>query len=220
VPVQDLGLKDISQRARIGSTEMKIGLLGSHQTRNAACAAVGMRAIGVNDEAIARGLESTLWPGRFEIVFEQPLIVLDGAHNAAGMRMLVQTWRAFLAARFGWSTKEMSGRARLVFAAAADKDVTEMAELLRPLTRDVLLVRLANERGADPLRLSPAFGDLPCSIHNSAAAAWAEVAGGPHAEVVLVTGSLFLVGEMLARRESSSEEYRLNERLEILPAAR
>lgn len=232
--VEDLGQRGHRQIARIDGHEFALGLVGPHQVRNAACAVEAMWLIrsglieaerereelyAVSGEAIARGLEATVWPGRFEILSEKPLIVLDGAHNPAGMKMLVETWRAFLASRYGWSPAEIDGRAHLVFASVADKDISEMVPLLRPLAKEVSLVRLANERGADPALLASAFAGLPCARYDSAADAWQNLASAPAESVTLITGSLFLVGEMLARRQGNGEEYCLNERLEKLTAA-
>ena len=164
-------------------------------------------------------LAGTVWPGRFEILSEKPLIVLDGAHNPAGIAMLVETWRAFLAARYGWSARETDARAHLVFASVADKDISDMAQLLRPLAREVSLVRLANERGAEPLLLEPSFAGLPCACYDSVTDVWHDLVSSPES-IILITGSLFLVGEMLARRQGNAEEYRLNERLEKYAATR
>jgi dihydrofolate synthase/folylpolyglutamate synthase len=179
-----------------------------------------MRQLKISEAAIARGFESTLWPGRFEILLEKPLIVLDGAHNPAGVKMLVETWRAFLAARYGWSAHETDSRTRLVFASVADKDISEMAQLLRPLVREVSLVRLANERSAEPALLAPFFAGLPCACYDSVTAVWRDLATADPETATLITGSLFLVGEMLALRQGNAEEYRLNERLEKLTATR
>jgi dihydrofolate synthase/folylpolyglutamate synthase len=218
--VKDLGLRGTKQRAEIDGHEFALGLIGPHQVSNAACAVAAMRQLKISEEAIARGLESTVWPGRFEILLEKPLIVLDGAHNPAGVKMLVETWRAFLAARYGWSAHETDSRARLVFASVADKDISEMAQLLRPLAREVSLVRLANERSAEPALLAPSFAGLPCICYDSVSAVWQDLATADPQTVTLITGSLFLVGEMLARRQGDGEEYRLNERLEKLTATR
>ena len=222
--VEDLGQRGHKQIARIDGHEFALGLVGPHQIRNAACAVEAMWQIRANehaisDEAIARGLEATVWPGRFEILSEKPLIVLDGAHNPAGMKMLVETWRTFLAARYGWSPAEIEGRAHLVFASVAEKDISEMAPLLRPLAKEVSLVRLANERGAEPALLASAFAGLPCACYDSVAGAWQNLAKAPVESVTLITGSLFLVGEMLARRQENGEEYCLNERLEKATAS-
>ncbi len=135
------------------------------------------------------------------------------------MKMLVETWRTFLAARYGWSPAEIEGRAHLVFASVAEKDISEMAPLLRPLAKEVSLVRLANERGAEPALLASAFAGLPCACYDSVAGAWQNLAKAPVESVTLITGSLFLVGEMLARRQENGEEYCLNERLEKATAS-
>jgi len=220
VKLRDLGLREGRQLASIDGHEFVLGLIGPHQISNAACTVEAMRQLKLAERAIARGLESTVWPGRFEIISEKPLIVLDGAHNAAGTAMLVETWRAFLAARYGWSAHEIGGRARLVFGSVVDKDISEMAQLLRPLVREVSLVRLANERGAEPAQLEPSFAGLPCTCYDSVSAVWRDLATADAQTVTLVTGSLFLVGEMLARREGNEEEYQLNERLEKSTANR
>jgi dihydrofolate synthase/folylpolyglutamate synthase len=230
--VADLGLRDGKQFMDFDGIEFELGLVGPHQVLNAACAIDmmwTMRSVEyartrdknylIDDDAVERGLKETVWPGRFEILSENPLVVLDGAHNPAGTRMLVETWRAYLAARFGWSAREIEGRARLVFASVADKDISEMAELLRPLARKVSLVRLANERSAEPAQLAEAFSGLPCACYDSVSDLWHDMAAAPES-ITLITGSLFLVGEMLALRQGDTEEYRLNERLEILTATR
>ncbi|MEJ0000890.1 MAG: Mur ligase family protein [Verrucomicrobiota bacterium] len=218
--VEDLGLRDDQQVGLIDHHQFSINLIGAHQVFNAACAVAALRRLGLQEDAIATGLENTVWPGRFEILSAHPLVVLDGAHNIAGTRMLVETWRAFLAERFEWRPGQIDARARLVFASVTDKDITEMARLLRPLAREVLLVRLANERGADPAALAPAFDGLRVTCYDSVAEAWQVVQQAAPSSVTLITGSLFLVGEMLAHRQGIGEEYRLNERLEKVTASR
>jgi dihydrofolate synthase/folylpolyglutamate synthase len=233
--VKDLGLRGDKQACQIDDSEFELGLVGPHQILNAACAVEAMWQLRTNiddservreeiymigDESIALGLATTAWPGRFEILSERPLVILDGAHNPAAMKMLVETWRAFLAAKFGWKPDEIDGRARLVFASVADKDISEMAQLLRPLAKEVALVRLANERSADPRQLAPKFEGVPATCYESVNDVWPMVARADPSSATLITGSLFLVGEMLARRQDMGEEYRLNERLEKSAALR
>jgi dihydrofolate synthase/folylpolyglutamate synthase len=231
--LKDCGLRAGKQLAEIDGHEYELGLTGPHQIANAACAVEAMWRLRsgdypqldeefyfIPDDAIVSGLKNTVWPGRFEILSEKPLIVLDGAHNPAGTKMLVETWRAFLAARFGWSAEECNGRACLVFASVADKDISEMAQLLHPLARDVALVRLANERAAEPAMLAESFAGLPCACYDSVSALWQQLVDADPETITLITGSLFLVGEMLALRQGNTEEYRLNERLEKLAVKR
>jgi len=221
------------QLACIGDTVFSLGLMGMHQVLNAACAVAAimhLNAKGTYEKppltydpdpnnwghlnSISTGLRETVWPGRFEVLSEKPLIVLDGAHNAAGMAMLVETWRAFLATRFGWSAAEIENRAHIIFGSVADKDISEIAQLLRPIAGKISLVRLANERTAEPAQLAQFFTGLHCSCYDSVSAAWNDLAKDDSTSVTLITGSLFLVGEMLALRQGNAEEYQLNERLE------
>jgi dihydrofolate synthase/folylpolyglutamate synthase len=224
-PVTWIGAEATSWRegrqwAEIDGREFLLGLIGAHQAENAACAVAALRRLPgdvVSDEAITRGLESTRWAGRFEIVSESPLIVLDGAHNPAGMRKLVETWTAFLGSR---GLSERAG-SHLVFASVSDKDVTEMADLLRPLARQVSLVRLASDRTADPAALAVNFAGVPCRFFDSVGQVWHELKVAPPEIPVLITGSLFLVGEIEAQRgRDGAEEYRLNERLETFARVR
>ena len=226
--VKNLGLRGAKQMAEIDGHSYALGLIGPHQIYNAACAVEALKQIPsraggkfacLGDNAIAQGLAATTWPGRFEILSEKPLVVLDGAHNPAGTKMLVETWRAFLAARLGWGADKIDSSTHLVFATVADKDISEMAHLLRPLASEVSLVRLANERSADPAQLAPSFSGLPCACYNSVTDVWCNIVSKPES-IFLITGSLFLIGEMLARRQGSAEEYCLNERLEKLTSTR
>jgi dihydrofolate synthase/folylpolyglutamate synthase len=216
LPIEDLGLREGRQRARIAGRDYALGLIGSHQVENAACAVAALRRLpaadAVSESALALGLERTVWPGRFEILFEAPLMVLDGAHNPAGVRKLVETWRSFLAAR-GIADAPDAPRTHLVFASVTDKDITEIARILQPLAAKVSLVRLAHERAADPRALAEFFPGRPCACYDSVHELGRDLKNAPADVPILLTGSLFLVGEVLARQAGGGEEPELNERL-------
>jgi dihydrofolate synthase/folylpolyglutamate synthase len=211
VPAENLGLRDGRQFARLDDHDYALGLIGGHQVRNAACALAALRQLSEppSAEAIASGLESASWAGRFQIVSESPLMVIDGAHNAAAMERLLETWRDFLAIR-----GSAGARAHLVFGAVSDKDITGMARLLLPHIKRVTLVRLSSERSADPADLARYFPGVSCAFLDSVAA-WRPVGDLP----VLVTGSLFLAGEMLAHLTGAEHDLQLNERLATVPSA-
>ena len=204
-PAENLGLRDGRQWARLGGRDYEIGLIGAHQIRNAACAVAALRLLPERpgEDAVARGLAAVSWPGRFQIVAESPPVVLDGAHNTGAMRTLLATWRDYLASR------GLAGRpAHLLFGAVTDKDVAGMAAVLLPHVDRVSLVRLASDRSADPADLARLFPGIACEVLDSVAAF------RPDPErPVLVTGSLFLVGELLARRGGGEHDLRLNEQL-------
>jgi dihydrofolate synthase/folylpolyglutamate synthase len=230
--VEDLGLRDGRQVARLGKEIFSLGLIGAHQVENAACAVAALRQLtgegptGRSAEAgperilaaLTRGLESTVWSGRFEILSESPLTILDGAHNPAGVRRLLETWNAFMLSR-GFRDEALR-QVHLVFASVTDKDITEIAELLRPIARQVSLVRLANERSADPAELAAFFPGVPCAAYASVGDWWKASRAAPIDVPILLTGSLFLVGEVLAESRHHRGEFLLNERLERLAEAR
>lgn len=206
VAAQNLGLREGRQMARFDGRDYVLGPIGGHQVANAACALAALRQLSVppSPDAIARGLETTSWAGRFQIVSETPLMVLDGAHNTEAMERLLETWREFLASR-----GREGERAHLLFASVSDKDISGVARLLLPNIAEVTLARLQNERSADPAALAHYFAGVPCQVIESVSA-FHPTASRP----VLATGSLFLVGEMLAGRTDIRNEFRLNEQLE------
>ena len=169
-----------------------LGLAGSHQRHNAALALALVSAAGfeLGEESVARGLVSVTWPGRFQRLLGGKLI-LDGAHNVHAARQLVATWR-----------EEFGGqRCRLIFGALADKDPAALLAELAPLAEEILLVPVASERGVDPGLLAElaAFLEVPTRVYGTLGQAMATVESSDVARQtpVLLTGSLFLVGEAL-----------------------
>lgn len=170
------------------------GLAGAHQRWNAALACAALRAAGVRVDADAelQGLSSVVWPGRFQRVGED--LVVDGAHNPSAIETLIATWR------------EVYGdvRASLVFGAVQDKDIEALLLALRSIADEVWLVPVNNLRGASPEELRPmAEAARFATIHDGpveASLAAARAGGRP----VLVAGSLFLAGEVLALLEGAA----------------
>lgn len=177
-------------------TGLKLGLRGPHQSENA-CVALGLLAsfgapLPVSDDALRRGLASARWPGRLEELPGAPRIVLDGAHNADGARALVDAFVHL------WPAT----RPALVFGVLAEKDRHEMMETLLPLARSVHLCAPPSPRAVAPSVLAEearGLTEAPVTPHASieAALSAARLEAGP-AGLVLVAGSLYLVGE--ARR--------------------
>lgn len=191
-------LEVISARAGIcGSPLRRIGaddlrefespLRGAHQQWNTALAVAAMRIAlpALSDDAIRNGLARVRWPGRAEWLDTDPPLLVDGAHNPDAIRALVPAAAECFAGRPFW----------LVFGAAQDKDIESMAEMLRSLPglESVILVPLPHERSASMETLSRLFPGAATA--QCWAEAWERVrqAGVP----ALVTGSLFLVAEVL-----------------------
>lgn len=178
---------------------LSLGLAGSHQRWNAAVALALLRAAGFEPdaEALARGLEDVEWPGRFQkITHGGRELILDGAHNRHAAERLVETWREEYGAR----------RCTLIFGALADKDPSTLLSVLSPLGEEVFLVRVDSPRSADPDLLAAAHSASPMPIHtvHTLSRALEQVFGSTTMDPVsrrrpvLLTGSLFLVGEALS----------------------
>jgi dihydrofolate synthase / folylpolyglutamate synthase len=174
--------------------ELKLGLAGPFQHENAAIAVAAleaMRAQGwtVGEEAIRRGMAEVVWPGRFDVIQTEPAVVLDCAHNELGVQALLEALAVELGAEV---------RPRLIFACLSDKNFGRMAEMLGPRVRDVTLTRVKPKRPLDPEHLYPLFSAYaPTRIEREPRRAVELVMAesGP-ADVVLITGSVYLIGEI------------------------
>ena len=179
-PMDRLEINARGSRFRVAGMEILCPLAGQHQVENARVAALALKQLGFGPEGIAQ----TVWPGRLERVSESPEIILDGAHNPAGTRALVEYIARFYADRKIW----------LIFGALRDKPVEEMARLLFPLADRVILTVPANSRAMPP----EAIGVPNATLTHNAAEALALIRTAPPETVVFITGSLFLVGEARA----------------------
>ncbi|HKT89360.1 MAG TPA: folylpolyglutamate synthase/dihydrofolate synthase family protein [Candidatus Sulfotelmatobacter sp.] len=171
-------------------------LVGRHQLRNVALAIAaaeeaGKKGIpGITAESIERGIRETNWPGRFQVVPGTPEIVLDVAHNPAGVWAL----RSALSERY--EDRPMI----FVFGAMRDKAISEMTEILFPVAERVIATRPGNPRAASPEEIQQAAlrtgAEIEVIGEVRAALDRAHTLAGARA-VVVVTGSIYLVGEVM-----------------------
>jgi dihydrofolate synthase/folylpolyglutamate synthase len=188
--------------------DVLVPLHGRHQADNAASALVAVEAfLGAHEGAwgpgtdapagqrreldpdtVRAGFAAVTSPGRLEVVSRQPLVLLDGAHNPAGARALA----AALLEEF------VVDRRTLVVACLADKDVRGILEGLAPATGRLIVTTNRSPRAAPAERLrkeAEALGlaaevapDVPTAVGEA-------VDGAGETEAVVVTGSLYTVGE-------------------------
>jgi dihydrofolate synthase / folylpolyglutamate synthase len=173
---------------------VELALAGPFQHENAAiaiAAAEAMRAEGwaLSEDAIRRGLYTTVWPGRFDIVMREPLVILDCAHNELAIEALLET----IAVELGVEVKP-----RLVFGCLEDKQWERMAAMLGPRVNDVTITQAAAKRPLDPSIPQPVFSTYaPTQVIRDPLEAIAEIVASSRCDqVVLVTGSVYLVGEV------------------------
>jgi len=168
-------------------TELFVGLPGAHQRINAAAACESLLQAGyqLTDQERRDGLANVFWPGRFQRVGRQ--MVLDGAHNPAASQRLVETWQEY----FG------PERTAVIFGGLQDKDLRTMICRLSKIASRFYLVPVRNPRAATTGELQSLVpANVPSSIFTSVAEALRFAQRSDRR--ILVTGSLFLVGEALA----------------------
>ncbi|HYR95900.1 MAG TPA: cyanophycin synthetase, partial [Candidatus Binatus sp.] len=179
---------------------LTIGLPGRFQRDNAEVAlltlALARDRFPCQAEAVRRGLSAVRWPGRLAVVRSRPLVVLDGAHNPAGIATLVR------------ELPDVAGTrpVDLVFAVMADKDWVAMLGPLLPRIRRAVVTRVGR-RGAAPGEVAAALGGRVAveAVDDPRMALRAALSRAEPEAAVLVTGSLFLVGEAYAELESAGD---------------
>jgi dihydrofolate synthase/folylpolyglutamate synthase len=160
-------------------------LAGEHQVENALTAVASLRSLGVDISAIGRGIATTRWPGRLELVSVSPEIILDGAHNPSGARALVSYIERFYVDR----------KICLVYGAMRDKSVVEMTGVLFPSADIIIATAPAQERATRPETIRDLSGRDDAIIGATVPDALRIARGlGPDV-VTFVTGSLFVVAE-------------------------
>ena len=171
-----------------------VGLAGAHQRWNAAVAITALRAAGVEvgEEAIRSGLATVKWPGRFQRA--GAALVVDGAHNPSATVVLVATWREV----FG------NLKARLVFGVLSDKEASALLHVLRAIADEVWLVPVAGARGASVDELRPTAEAAGFTAVHTSTIEEVLAEERTESDPVLVTGSLFLAGEVLALLEGGA----------------
>jgi dihydrofolate synthase / folylpolyglutamate synthase len=203
-------------------------LLGAHQKTNAALALatveVLQKQIPVAEEKIREGLVNVNWPGRLQLI-EKPdgqKILLDGAHNVAGAEAL----RAALAGgtpNFGSASCRLAskladrkiGAPTLIAGFLGDKDWRAMAEILAPLASKIFTVPVASARTADASDLAITFRAANPAAKVIASKNLSEALNASKDEpFIIITGSLYLVGEaleLLGHSPAGADERGLNE---------
>ena len=173
---------------------VQLTALGSYQRRNFALArAVAEAYLGrLDPDAVAAAAE-TLVPGRLEVIDEEPLTLLDGAHNPEGMAALAEALGEPFAA----------GHARVIAVVSVldDKDAAGMLATLMPMCDGLVLTASQNPRALPPptlKSLAEQLGGPPSEIIRDprAALARARELAGPDG-LVVATGSIYLVADLL-----------------------
>ncbi len=198
---------------------LRLALKGRHQISNAAAAIQAVLLIDetvtkIADNSIRDGLLKTSWPGRFEIIRKNPDVILDSAHNPAGIQTLIKTVKDYYLTPLHPPYQGESNRGlpsypgqtksvTVVFAVSKDKQWQSMITQLSEIADTFVLTSYTGERSAAPEELAGFIRSIRLSspdrlhvISSSQSALNHALAITPAHGVIVVTGSIFLIGEI------------------------
>jgi dihydrofolate synthase / folylpolyglutamate synthase len=216
-----VGGQVLGVRGLLGSyDDLFLPLFGAHQASNAACAlaaveafagaaatggpdGVGVEPAGLDDELVRSAFGTMSSPGRLEVVRRSPVVIVDAAHNPAGMAATV----AALSEAFAFT--ELVA----ILAVSEDKDVPGILDELEPVASELVVTGNSSARSADPGKLAEMAGavfgpervravprlddaiEIGVGLADEADARGAEGGGRPGTALVLITGSVITAGD-------------------------
>ena len=187
-------------------SDVEISMVGRHQAENLKTALATLEilrksgAVKLDREALYEGLKQTRQPGRFEVISEDPLVIIDGAHNEAGAQALQETMAQHFAGK----------KILLVAGILADKEIDSIVKFLTKITDHIIVTEPDNPRKLAAEKLAghvadfgvaaEAVPDVEAAVHRAK-----ELADGY--DVILFAGSLYLIGDVrrLWRNERGEE---------------
>ncbi len=172
--------------------QLEISMIGQHQTENAALAVMAARSINheddfsISENAIRTGLMKAYWPGRFDILSKNPLVIMDGAHNDEGIAALVHE----LSNRYSMSN------IHIVFAALKDKKLDQMIAQLDSIADKISFVTFDFPRAAEAIDLySISKSNNKVIVENWESYLGKIIQKMDQNQVLVVTGSLYFISE-------------------------
>jgi len=184
-------VQEITTRKRFELAPHLAGRFQLQNSLNAVAAARVLRSRGfrISDTDIEKGIAAAVWPGRIEKVHSSPDIYLDGAHNPSAARELA----AFI-------QENLTGRKlTLIFGALRDKAVDEIAGILFPLASEVIFTEPNTSRSISAPQLAEITGHHASHftiIPDAEKALESAMAQAAPQDVICITGSLYLVGQL------------------------
>ncbi|MFE4426027.1 bifunctional folylpolyglutamate synthase/dihydrofolate synthase [Peribacillus butanolivorans] len=161
-------------------------MLGRHQIDNAALAVAAVMLVieGIDEKSIRKGIGEAKWNGRFEKISDEPLVIIDGAHNPAGIEVLIETLK----------THYPDYTYRFIFSSFRDKDYSHMLHMLEKEAIEIIITEFNHERAADAEKLYKQCSHENKSIDKdwqSAIRKGRQNTG--EKEILVITGSLYFL---------------------------
>lgn len=133
----NLDIKNLKTLVRVDNDIFELSLFGKFQAKNFLLAYETLKYLGIHNEIIKKSCKNVVWKGRFEIVSQNPFIVLDGAHNKASAAVLAENLEILF----------QKDEILFIVSVLKDKDVSEIVKELGRVSDDVIFTGIDNERG-------------------------------------------------------------------------
>lgn len=200
--------KDGYQKIKYFDKDLILGLRGHHQVMTAKLAICAVEILNsqgfsITSDNIANGLKNTLWPGRLELIDSKPNLLFDGAHNPHGATALGNFLK-------DWLVEKQYPTKVLIFSTMQDKDFSSMAKSLFPLFDLVVLVERSDPRAMQFEKLTSEISLLTKEIivaKNTSKALEIAYSKADNRGLVLVSGSLHLIGEVKKHLRDNQQPY-------------
>jgi dihydrofolate synthase/folylpolyglutamate synthase len=191
----DLHLQNLTVKGKAGNYDLAVPLLGDYQLENAATATAALEALAffgakISARDIVRGFSQLSWSGRLQILGREPMLVVDGAHNAYSMSKLVEAIRKLF----------HFNKCFVIFGTSCDKDIPGMAKELKSFADNIIIASSSHPRAASSSTVAREFAKLDIKvdiIENVSTALSKALAVAQKTDLILVTGSLFVVAEAM-----------------------
>lgn len=193
-----LCIDGFAQKIRIktdrNNYEASLSLLGRHQIMNCAVAVTAAEklmeaGLNISRDNIISALKNIRWIGRLEVMKEDPLTVIDGAHNISGIKLLCESLKVYF--RYN--------NLILIIGILRDKQVEEMIEVIAPMAERIITVTPNSYRAEDSHELSSIIKKY--NRNTEACESYAEAYGKAlgyyqKGDMILACGSLYMIGDM------------------------
>lgn len=175
--------------------EVPMGLLGEHQILNGVLALKAVEVLfkeenkKINNISIEKGFKKAVWPGRLEILNREPLIIIDGAHNIDGIKMLKNNINKYFKFR----------KLYLIIGILADKQVKEMLDIILDGVYEVVALTPNSTRAelAEELKREIEEYNIKVKSYENYEDGFRNVYKEAGKEdLILATGSLYMIGEI------------------------
>lgn len=189
---------------RLSLEQLELPLLGSYQVQNCltvleACSVLQKSGLSVSEKAVRSGLRGARWAGRMEICGKEPLVILDGAHNADGIAQLAKSLSLYFRDK----------KVTLILGVLGDKEYKKMAEQILPFSHTLVLTEPHSERKLDAFTLAHSIVQYDGRIYverEIEAAYEKALALTPKTGIILCCGSLYMIGAMRAYINKRKQE--------------